>query len=107
MRFLDATLCIALASQIHGTDEAIRRTARSCAAKMTSQRDRRLIMGIVNSKKPTLHVAVMLQQMPDYILQMNLNGKPPMAFKTSKSLTMSDPEPSVSAMSPLAAFLKR
>lgn len=107
MRFLDAILCISLASEIHGTDEAIRRTALSCAAKMKNQRDRRLILEIANGKKPTLHVAVMLNELPDHILQMNPSPRRPMPFKTPGSLCMTDPDPSVSAISPLAAFLKR
>lgn len=51
MNIIDATICLLLAAKIHGTDQALRATAKSCAKKLPrSSRDK--MYAIVNSKTP-------------------------------------------------------
>lgn len=52
----DATIALLLAAKIHGTDKAVRATAKRCAQALPrSQRD--LMFSIVNSKEPLKHIA--------------------------------------------------
>ncbi|WP_395503118.1 DUF7740 domain-containing protein [Ectopseudomonas mendocina] len=55
MTLTDAVLAILLAARIHGTDDAIRATAKRCA-KLLPRSKRDLIYKIVDS--PTPHVFV-------------------------------------------------
>ncbi|EIU1413930.1 hypothetical protein [Pseudomonas aeruginosa] len=52
MNLTDAVLALLLAERIHGTDEAIRKTAKNVAKKLPrSKRD--VIFDIANSKRPS------------------------------------------------------
>lgn len=108
MRFLDAILCMALAWKIHDADDAVRKACRNCLAKMQDKNDRKIINSIINSRRPTIHIAVMLRELPDYILKMGWDDKPPLPLKAAKlPIISTDPGASISSLSPLAAFMKR
>ncbi|WP_061561437.1 hypothetical protein [Pseudomonas citronellolis] len=56
MTLTDATIALLLTARIHGTDKAVKATAKRCAQALPrSQRD--LMFSIVNSKEPLKLVA--------------------------------------------------
>jgi hypothetical protein len=56
MNLTDATIVLLLAARIHGTDSAVRASAKSVVKKLPrSKRD--LIYNVINSKKPLELVA--------------------------------------------------
>jgi len=51
MNMIDATICLLLAAKIHGTDQALRDTAKSLIKKLP-RGSRGMMFAIINSKKP-------------------------------------------------------
>ena len=51
MNMIDATICLLLAAKIHGTDQALRDTARSLVKKLPRS-SRGMMFAVINSKKP-------------------------------------------------------
>lgn len=70
MRFLDAVLCLALASEIHNTDESIRRVAKSLLTKVP-RRHRPEICHFLNSPRPLYYTQCYVATIPDHILTMD------------------------------------
>lgn len=58
----DVAVALLLSARIHGTDAAVRRTAKQCA-KFLPRSERELMFLIVNSRKPLEIVANIAQQL--------------------------------------------
>jgi hypothetical protein len=64
MNLTDATLVLLLAARIHGTDEAVRASAKSVVKKLPrSQRD--LIYKVIDSPSPLLLVGFVAENLDD------------------------------------------
>ncbi|KPA87095.1 hypothetical protein PF66_06440 [Pseudomonas asplenii] len=62
MKLSDAVLILLLAARIHGTDEAVRASAKNCVKKLPrSKRDP--IYTVINSRRPMELVALMLENL--------------------------------------------
>ncbi|WP_132706227.1 DUF7740 domain-containing protein [Pseudomonas pseudonitroreducens] len=62
MTLTDAVIALLLAARIHGTDDAVRATAKRCAKQLPrSKRD--LMFKIVDSRAPHAFVVVMAQSL--------------------------------------------
>jgi len=62
MNLTDAVIALLLACRIHGTDEAIRATAKRCA-KLLPRGKRELMYKIVDSRSPHAFVIVVAQNL--------------------------------------------
>ena len=62
MNLTDAVIALLLASRIHGTDEAIRATAKRCA-KLLPREKRELMYKIVDSRSPYTFVVFVAQNL--------------------------------------------
>lgn len=51
MDMIDATICLLLAAKIHGTDQALRDTAKSLIKRLPRS-SRGMLFAVINSKKP-------------------------------------------------------
>ncbi len=64
MNLSDVVLVLLLAARIHGTDEAVRASAKSCVKKLPrSKRD--LIYNVINSRSPMELVALLAENLDD------------------------------------------
>lgn len=64
MNLSDVVLVLLLAARIHGTDEAVRASAKSCVKKLPrSKRD--LIYNVINSRSPMELVAFLAENLDD------------------------------------------
>lgn len=64
MNLSDVVLVLLLAARIHGTDEAVRASAKSCVKKLPrSKRD--LIYNVINSRSPMDLIAVLAESLDD------------------------------------------
>ncbi|RJG08647.1 hypothetical protein D3879_22395 [Pseudomonas cavernicola] len=55
MTIIDATIALLLAAKIHGTNEAIKATAKRCAKQLPRSK-RYLMFSVIDSSKPLLLV---------------------------------------------------
>jgi hypothetical protein len=62
MNLTDATLVLALAARIHGTDEAVRASAKS-VIKQLPRSKRALIYNVIDSRRPLEMVDFLLQNL--------------------------------------------
>ncbi|WP_225578957.1 hypothetical protein [Pseudomonas sp. PDM14] len=62
MTLIDATLALFLAARIHGTDAAVRATAKRCV-KLLPRSKREMIFKVVESKSPLALVTFMTQNL--------------------------------------------
>jgi hypothetical protein len=60
MDIIDATICLLLAAKIHGTDQALRDTAKSLSKKIPRSA-RGLMFDFMNSKKPMVLLSLVIQ----------------------------------------------
>jgi hypothetical protein len=64
MNLSDVVLVLLLAARIHGTDEAVRASAKSCVKKLPrSKRD--LIYNVINSRSPMELIALLAENLDD------------------------------------------
>ncbi|UUQ64390.1 hypothetical protein NLK61_24760 [Pseudomonas fuscovaginae UPB0736] len=64
MNLSDAVLILLLAARIHGTDEAVRASAKSCVKKLPrSKRDP--IYNVINSRRPMELIAYLAENLED------------------------------------------
>lgn len=64
MTLSDAILVLLLAERIHGTDDAVRRVAKSLSKKLPG-RQRQIMFDLINAKKPCeliRHIAIHLDE---------------------------------------------
>jgi hypothetical protein len=80
MRFLDAVLCLALASEIHNSDESIRRVAKSLLNKVP-RRHRPEICHFLNSPCPLYYTQRYVASIPDSILTMDPGATPDPTYR--------------------------
>lgn len=64
MNLSDVVLVLLLAARIHGTDEAVRASARSCVKKLPRDQ-REPIYSVINSRSPMESLAVLAQNFGD------------------------------------------
>ncbi|NWB32102.1 DUF7740 domain-containing protein [Pseudomonas gingeri] len=64
MTLTDAVLILLLAARIHGTDEAVRASAKSCVKKLPRAK-RDLIYSVINSRSPMELVAFLAENLQD------------------------------------------
>ncbi|QXI26349.1 DUF7740 domain-containing protein [Pseudomonas vanderleydeniana] len=64
MNLSDAVLILLLAARIHGTDEAVRASAKSCVKKLPRSK-RELIYNVINSRSPMELIALMAENLED------------------------------------------
>ncbi|WP_338524021.1 hypothetical protein NUH87_30730 [Pseudomonas batumici] len=64
MNLTDAVLILLLAARIHGTDDAVRASAKSCVKKLPRGK-RDLIYNVINSRSPMELVALMAESLED------------------------------------------
>ncbi|NWC37490.1 hypothetical protein HX876_34640 [Pseudomonas gingeri] len=64
MTLTDAVLILLLAARIHGTDEAVRASAKSCVKKLPRAK-RDLIYNVINSRSPMELVAFLAENLQD------------------------------------------
>lgn len=69
--FADAIIAIGYASKIHGTDNAVRNTAKR-VVKRVAGRHRRAIFDFINHPKPLLYTRLFFATMPDEIMTMEV-----------------------------------
>ncbi len=69
--FADAIIAIGYASKIHGTDDAIRNTAKRLIKRVPG-RHRRAIFDFINHSRPLLYTRYFFATMPDSIMTMEL-----------------------------------
>lgn len=62
MTLTDATIALLLAARIHGTDAAVRTTAKRCA-KLVPRAKRDLLYQVVESKSPLALVGFLAQEL--------------------------------------------
>ncbi|KIH83560.1 hypothetical protein [Pseudomonas batumici] len=62
MTLTDAVLILLLAARIHGTDDAVRASAKSCVKKLPRGK-RELIYNVINSHSPMDLVALMAENL--------------------------------------------
>lgn len=81
MTFVDTILCLCLAMQIHGTDKAVRMTAKRCLPGLEGE-DRRLVSKFINSKHPMKTVKAFVVSIPEHILKLGADepGMSPVPF---------------------------
>ena len=63
MNMIDATICLLLAAKIHGTDQALRHTAKSLIKKLPRSA-RGMMFAIINSKKPMVLLSRVVEDVP-------------------------------------------
>ncbi|MNC66619.1 hypothetical protein D3C75_1170340 [compost metagenome] len=63
MNMIDATICLLLAAKIHGTDQALRDTAKSLTKKLPRSA-RGMMFAIINSKKPMVLLSRVVEDVP-------------------------------------------
>lgn len=63
MNMIDATICLLLAAKIHGTDQALRDTAKSLVKKLPRS-SRGMMFAIINSKKPMVLLSRVVEDVP-------------------------------------------
>ena len=91
MRFLDAVLCLALASEIHNTDESIRRVAKSLLSKVP-RRHRPEILHFLNSPCPLYYTQCYVATIPELILTMDPGITRDPTYRKSRTETAADNE---------------
>ena len=64
MNLTDAVLVLLLAARIHGTDEAVRASAKSCVKKLPRGK-RDLIYNVINSRSPMEMVGFIAENLDD------------------------------------------
>lgn len=64
MNLSDVVLVLFLAARIHGTDEAVRASAKSCVKKLPRAK-RDLIYNVINSRSPMELVALLAENLDD------------------------------------------
>ncbi|NVZ99243.1 DUF7740 domain-containing protein [Pseudomonas gingeri] len=64
MNLTDAVLILLLAARIHGTDDAVRASAKSCVKKLPRGK-RDLIYNVINSRSPMELVAFLAENLQD------------------------------------------
>jgi hypothetical protein len=62
MNLTDAVIILLLAARIHGTDEAVRASAKSCVKKLPRAK-RDLIYNVINSRSPMEMVAYVAENL--------------------------------------------
>ncbi|MBD8708264.1 hypothetical protein IFT47_16665 [Pseudomonas sp. CFBP 13711] len=62
MNLSDVVLILLLAARIHGTDEAVRASAKSCVKKLPRGK-RDLVYSVINSRSPMELVALMAENL--------------------------------------------
>jgi hypothetical protein len=62
MNLFDVVLILLLAARIHGTDEAVRASAKSCVKKLPRGK-RDLVYSVINSRSPMELVALMAENL--------------------------------------------
>lgn len=63
MNMIDATICLLMAAKIHGTDQALRVTAKSLIKKLPRSA-RGMMFAIINSKTPMILLSRVVEDIP-------------------------------------------